>query len=119
MKCLFHPAATIHHKVTAERMTLGYFRQRGFNQGVSDSYTTLREFDRQSDRSRALALPYRLAHGGWRRLHSAWSNLRSPREVRRARAEEHAGYREGYTFHQIAYRTDPEVRTWVHRPTYF
>lgn len=119
MKCLFHPAAAIHHKVTPERMTLGYFWQRGFNQGVSDSYTALREGDHQSDRSRVLALPYRLARGGWRRLAAAWTTLRSPREVRGARAEEHAGYREGYAFHQIAYRTDPEVRAWVHRPTYF
>ena len=119
IKCLFHPAATIHHKVTPERMTLGYFRQRGFNQGVSDSYTALREGDHQSDRSRVLALPYRLARGGWRRLAAAWSTLRSPQEVRRARAEEHAGYREGYAFHQTAYRTDPAVRAWVHRPTYF
>jgi hypothetical protein len=33
--------------------------------------------------------------------------------------EEHAGYREGFAFHQKAYLTDPAVRAWVHRPTYF
>jgi len=42
MKCLFHPGASVYHKVSPERMTIGYFRQRGFNQGISDSYTQLR-----------------------------------------------------------------------------
>ena len=33
MKCLFHPDASVYHKVTPERMSIDYFRQRGFNQG--------------------------------------------------------------------------------------
>ncbi len=117
MKSLFHPAATIQHKVTPERMTLDYFRQRGFNQGVSDSYTALREGANQPQP--LWTLPSRLAHGVGRRLEAAWFNLRSPPEARRARVEEWAGYQEGYAFHQDAYRTDESVRAWVHKPTYF
>ena len=45
LECVFHPGASVHHKVTPERMTYAYFRQRGFNQGVSDSYTQLRQQD--------------------------------------------------------------------------
>jgi hypothetical protein len=30
-----------------------------------------------------------------------------------------AGHREGYAFHQRAYREDAELRAWVHRPVYF
>ncbi len=116
MKCQFHPAATIQHKVTPERMTLDYFRQRGFNQGVSDSYTALREGINQPQP--LWTLPSRLARGIGRRLEAAWVKLRSPQGVRRARAEEWAGYRDGYAFHQDAYRADPAVRAWVHKPTY-
>lgn len=32
LKCVFHPGASVYHKVTPERMTHAYFRQRGFNQ---------------------------------------------------------------------------------------
>ena len=32
-RCIFHPGATVYHKVTPARMNISYFRQRAFNQG--------------------------------------------------------------------------------------
>lgn len=114
LKCVFHPGASVYHKVTPERMTFAYFRQRGFNQGVSDSYTQLRHQGWPSTSGkrpfikRVLDLAVRKA-----------LNLLDSTETRRVAAEWELGYREGYAYHQAAYRDDPEVREWVHRPTYF
>jgi len=114
LKCVFHPGASVHHKVTPERMTHAYFRQRGFNQGVSDSYTQLRQQDLPSASAkrpfikRALGLTVRVLN-----------LLRDSAETRRAMEERQLGHREGFSYHQDAYRDDPEVREWVHRPTYF
>jgi len=115
MRCIFHPEATVYHKVTSERMTVGYFRQRGYNQGVSDSYTELRNqaasgpFTRPSA-ARILAMWIR------QRLKNYIVLSASERRALRARED---GYAKGYAFHQKMYRQDIEVRAWVHKPRYF
>jgi len=117
MTCRFHPGASVYHKVTPERMTVAYFRQRGFNQGVSDSYTALRGDTVQTARTRSL--PYRVARWGWGRFQSVLSSLQTSSETASALKALKTGHREGYAFHQEAYRTDREVRAWVHRERYF
>ena len=114
LKCSFHPGASVHHKVTPERMTHAYFRQRGFNQGVSDSYTQLRQ---QALPSASAKRPFINRALGFA-VRKALSLLDSA-ETRRAAAELQLGHREGFAYHQAAYRDDPEVSDWVHRPTYF
>lgn len=115
LTCLFHPGASVHHKVTPERMTFAYFRQRGYNQGISDSYAALRAA--------------KAAEGGGpgRRLlrrATSWATQRVIEPLaltgpRRAMRELKEGHREGHAFHQRAYREDAELRAWVHRPDYF
>ena len=110
MLCLFNPGASVYHKVPAERMTFAYFRQRGFNQGVSDSYTALRN-QRTGRQWQANAL-----RSLWRLTKA---HLTFDRDIRKAFTEMEKGYREGFAYHQYTYRTDPEVRAWVHKPNYF
>ena len=115
LTCLYHPGASVHHKVTPERMTFAYFRQRGYNQGISDSYAALR------------GLPQGRAGGAGQRLLSratGWAShkLSAPLALtgaRRAMRELKEGHREGHAFHQRAYREDAELRAWVHRSNYF
>jgi len=114
LKCVFHPGASVHHKVTPERMTHAYFRQRGFNQGVSDSYTQLRQQDLPSASEKRPFIKRALGFAVRKAL-----NLLDSAETKRAEAELRLGHREGFNYHQAAYRNDPEVRDWVHRPTYF
>lgn len=114
LKCVFHPGASIYHKVTPERMTHKYFYQRGFNQGVSDSYTQLRRQDFQAITAKRALVKRVVEFIAKRSL-----ELRHSKDVIRAAAETKLGYREGYAYHQAAYCNDPEVREWVHRPTYF
>lgn len=114
-KCVFHPGATVYHKVTPERMSFQYFRQRGFNQGISDSYTALRNQNVQPVQSGHFFL-VRLARKVWHRLKDL--ALIDP-AARRAIRELTAGHREGYAYHQRMYVSDVEVREWVHKPKYF
>lgn len=117
LKCLFHSGASVFHVVTPERMTLAYLRQRGFDQGISDSYTLLRGEDTASSRQRSLAR--RVARRGLNIIKELANRVRLGVDARRALESLRAGHREGYSFHQTVYRTDPDVRDWVHRARYF
>jgi glucosyl-dolichyl phosphate glucuronosyltransferase len=117
LKCLFDSGATVYHKVTPERMTLAYFRQRGFNQGISDSYTQLRGETIQPAKRHSVA--YRAARWGWQKLRQLSASGPADREAKRALDAQRIGHREGVAYHQAAYRDDPEVRAWVHRDHYF
>lgn len=115
MKCLFHSGASVRHKVTPERMNFAYFHLRGFNQGISDSYTTLRQDSIMSSPPRRNML-LRATGRVWRTL-KALSD--TDRDARRALSELQAGHREGFAYHQQAYREDAALRDWVHKPRYF
>jgi len=119
MRCIFHPGASVFHKVTPERMTIEYFRQRGFNQGVSDSYSSLRgqiTITQKSDRNGLV----RFVTYGWHSIKRT-IELLLPRDLhgQRVLKELKLGYQEGYAYHQQMYFEDTEVRDWVHKPQYF
>lgn len=114
MKCLFHPGASVFHKVTQDRMTVEYFFKRGFNQGISDSYTALREANSLKSQEAAPLLRRGFARG-WRMARD-WVSLDSG--ARTALDAQRSGYRRGNAFHQRAYLEDSELRAWVHKPTY-
>jgi glycosyltransferase involved in cell wall biosynthesis len=108
--CLFHSGASVFHFVDASRMTFAYFRQRAFDQGISDSFSDLR----QGHGAVRLGLKSIAVYAA-RRLRVA---LEPDRELRQLRGCMAAGYREGYLVHQRAYRKDPAVREWVSRPDF-
>jgi glycosyltransferase involved in cell wall biosynthesis len=115
LRCVFHPGASIYHKVTSERMTHAYFRQSGFNHGVSDSYAQLRQQNSVSIKASRLNLLKRALNYALRKT----QGLLDSAEVKQAHYELMRGHKEGYAYHQACYRDDTEVREWVHRPTYF
>ena len=115
LKCMFHPGATVYHKVTQGRMTKAYFRQRGFNQGISDSYTALRNQDIQSV-SNNNNLFKRTAR--WL-IRQAKERIHLGADAREALSEMKYGHREGYAYHQNCYQKDSEVRAWVHKEKYY
>ena len=114
LKCVFNAGASVYHKVTPERMTFKYFRQRGFNQGVSDSYTALRNQDLEIISAKR-SLLRKVASLGLRNVRSL---LRNPAE-RKALALMAIGHKEGYDYHQMAYYSTPELRAWVHQLQYY
>lgn len=118
LKCVFRSGASVYHKVTPERMTYSYFYQRGFNQGVSNSFTQLRE-PTQVSRPNKPGFVKQVLGFAYRRLFKWSEHLSGDAEMRKAHDEFMRGCREGFLYHQEAYRSDPEVREWVHRAVYY
>jgi glycosyltransferase involved in cell wall biosynthesis len=118
--CLFHPGATVHHRVAASRMTMEYFRDRSFNQGLSDSYTALRARHLGASEGGARRLPIlQFARALARRAvdHLRAALTRDP-DLRRLRQMMAAAYWQGREFHQRAFATNQEVRAWVLKASY-
>lgn len=120
MRCVFDSRASVFHAVTPERMTIEYFKQRAYNQGISDSYTRLRgSLNGNSGLARLqkwlinLTVSAKGVVGRLRERGRPNHELRFLNEVMRE------GYRAGYSYHQMMYQNDQEVRAWVHRQNYF
>ena len=107
-KALYHPMASIYHHVPASRMTVEYFCVRSFNQGISDSYTDIR--DGKPERLRSTPI----RDGLLKMIHRIM--FFNEEGDRHHRIEE--AYRKGYTYHQRQVREDPKIREWVLRDNY-
>jgi len=119
LESCFDSRASVYHTVPASRMTIEYFSRRAFNQGISDSYTHLRNAPQSRARRvvrNMVAKSRRLVGGVVTRLRDI---AQSDPELRTLASAIREGYRRGYAYHQRAYREDPEVRAWVHKPDYF
>jgi len=116
LKSLFHPDASVYHKVTPERMTIAYFHQRGFSQGLSASFSALRT-EHMLDRSskKRLNIYYKIMRWFYRKLKLLCIR---DEEIRQVMKEMAAGYDEGFSYHQEAFKTDPDVRAWVLKENY-
>ncbi len=112
--CVFDSRASVYHAVTPERMTFEYFRQRAFNQGISDSYTALRlssgETIANSGRSFAVRKSLRRFIGYFLPPYDA--------ELRRLKVALKEGHQEGVNYHRRLYKEDPQVKAWVHQSHY-
>ena len=106
---LYEPRASVRHFIPADRLTLPALEDRAFYQGVADSY---RESRRRAGPARGPS------------LHAAL--MRPPRALR-ARLDDRRQLKHrlwkaqvaGYRFHQLSFRTRPDVREWVLRPNYW
>ncbi len=117
-RCLFDSRASVYHAVTPERMTMDYFKKRAFNQGISNSYAQLRAQVGSNHATKSPVKPFTsklipFLKNRVKNLLSYDSTLIQLERIIRK------GYKEGYRYHQHAYRSDPAVREWVHRTHYF
>ncbi len=111
-KCLFNSEASVYHKVTPERMTISYFRQRGFSQGISDSFTKIRQAYLTADTNKKMVF---LSTPKCIRLMIQYVKLFKikDKQLKRALLNMNKGYLEGFLFHQSAFKKEQEVRDWV------
>lgn len=116
LKCIFSPGASVYHKVTPERMTIDYFYKRGFNQGISDSFTKLREagLKLNNQKSNASVLIVKVLMY----LKNIIEKIIISSSEKKIKDTELAGYKEGFKFHQNVYYNDIEIREWVHKDNY-
>ncbi len=117
---VFDAEASVHHWVPTSRMTQAYFEQRGYAQGVSDSYAAVRR-----NRGTALPLAQRVRakvrpslgvlREKWRALGAKDDAARELMVVRSATLK---AWRRGFEFHQSSLRSDPALLDWVLKETY-
>ena len=90
-----------------------YFRDRGYAQGISDSYSALRNGDTISVNNSFFKRIFRSI----KKL--MFDFLFLSKESRDALGMFSLGYREGYAFHQRCFRDDKSVQDWVLKDKYF
>lgn len=113
LRAAYNPAATVLHKVPAERLTEQYVQRRFFLEGVSDSFSASR-----ASGGRLVAHP-RPQPAKWslQRLRSLLAGNVQEASTSGEWAEVHKLAREareaGYVFHQQQLASDPALRAWV------
>ena len=102
-KTLYHPKASVYHLVPKIRMTEDYFCKRAFNQGISDSYTHIRN----GNKTQGWKMIFRKIKSG---LNSVFGNKRT--------AKIKAAYYKGYKYHRKEVRKDTTLYEWVMEESY-
>jgi glycosyltransferase involved in cell wall biosynthesis len=117
----FTSAASVHHQVSAQRMTAVYFEQRAFAQGISDSYSAVR---REGQAQLGALFRARLALAPCaRELRERW-RARATRSDATARMlldiklRTDRAYWAGFRFHQAQVRADGQLLAWVLQESY-
>ncbi|TWU16317.1 Glycosyl transferase family 2 [Allorhodopirellula heiligendammensis] len=111
-RAVYNPAALVFHHIGQERLTLDYFAQRAFYQGVCDSYTQIRDGEHPTLDSAADASAARRWLRHWRRI------LWPPEELDDLQARFALAYRRGFDFHRVCVQSSPTLLEWVRRQNY-
>lgn len=114
----FVAGASVRHRVPASRMTAGYFERRGYDQGVSDSYTQIRS-------SRRVGSAVRLQASSWLRHQvrtlrhrAAYGSTQTDAALVNVLRAASRAWRKGYLDHARACRCDPALMEWVLKDGY-
>ena len=139
----YHPKASIYHHVPQKRMTLEYFCQRAYNEGISGSYAKIRtdhglDSDIQSsvgqtEKSGSDSLWARVSAKQPRDVLAALRNrLKRLMHIQSQSTADKSGkqqgeylkaiaaaYESGFDFHQKAVQESEMLLAWVLRPNYW
>lgn len=114
----FNPKITIKHLVPASRMTREYFEKRAFAQGISDSYSKIRNeyynyYNFDPKNVDEFKVPY------YKRKYRKIMMKHSPKEYHEMCEYAKIAYDNGYNFHQNAYMNMPELKEWILKENYY
>jgi MoaA/NifB/PqqE/SkfB family radical SAM enzyme/glycosyltransferase involved in cell wall biosynthesis/predicted O-methyltransferase YrrM len=93
-KAVYNPRASVYHLVSQQRLTREYLYQRAYNQGISDSYSSIRK-NRSFSEARQYKSPSNSIHDVVDR-----------------------GFVDGFNYHQQLTESDESLLTWVLKDTY-
>ena len=111
MKCIYHPGATVYHKVDSTRMTLDYFYKRGFNQGISKSFADYRN-------RKNCIIGIEIFFGLYNKFKGFVKFGPYSIETRKVNLAYKNGFSEGLNFHQKQYEENISIRDWVKKKDY-
>jgi hypothetical protein len=124
-KTVYNPKASVYHLVSNSRMTLEYFEQRAFNQGISDSFSKIRSSKEQSTSiltfsgKRDTILPniIKILRVLSFKVLNVFYFLKDPRSMI-IKSKINKAYRKGYRYHQNEVLTDNQLLKWVMKENY-
>lgn len=129
-KAMYEPNASVYHWVSNKRMTLEYFCQRAYSQGISDSYTKIREsFEQSKGITKKDLLSFLIER--LRKIYRIVRNIvketkntiidsnNADIESKRIQKRITSAYQEGFNFHQKVVKEEPELLKWVLRSNYW
>ena len=106
-KTMYNPNASVFHVVPQNRLTESYFCKRAYLQGISDSYTQIRN----DDNMKASIQEYITRHLRlWRKKRRLYFNHRK----RHIEYE----YYNGYRYHYNSAKNDKTLYEWIIQPNY-
>ncbi|KKH47215.1 glycosyltransferase family 2 protein [Methanosarcina sp. 1.H.A.2.2] len=124
-KTVYNPKASVYHLVSNSRMTLEYFEQRAYNQGISDSFSEIRS-SKEQDASAltfsgkaSIILPNIINILGplIYKMFKIFDLLKDP-ESMIIKSKINQAYKKGYRYHQNEVRTDNQLLKWVMKENY-
>ena len=111
-KCIYNPKASVHHWVTASRMTESYLYKRAFSQGISQSYSRIREKKSKGLYSTSQRFFLKFFSGT---KYNALSMLRGEKRIFRIIRK---GLLDGLLYHQKEVSRDDSLMEWVLKNNY-
>lgn len=112
-KMFYHPDAAVEHEIGASRLTVGYFEDRAYYQGASDSYLQIRNMRQAPIVRSSWTMPFREIKRSIERKMPVVTQTHEA-VLKRTTAAYYAGFR----FHQSEVARDPRLLDWVLRENY-
>lgn len=112
LKAFYNPKASVYHIIPKKRMTVDYFYRRAFAQGISTSYSWVRDSGGVN-----LKLRFRIGRYLLRAMIS-YASKSFIRNKHRAIKAQIKGHMDGVAFHQKQLRRTPQLLAWVLKPNY-
>jgi len=118
-KTVYEPLAKIYHLIPASRLTVDYFCQRRYFNGIHVSYSEIRRSNRKelARKERFIGTLARLAKGLLNEIKEKVS-LFEPRDVRETRRKIRMNFKKGFSLHQLEVKNNPKLLEWVLRDNY-
>lgn len=115
LKTIYHPKASVYHLVSTDRLTIDYLRRRAFNQGVSDSYASIRnsKLNLPKKNISIKSIFKKVSDFLLKFFKNNLNILMNP--VDKAMSE---GYKEGFAFHRYKVEECHELKSWVMKDNY-
>lgn len=116
-KALYHPEVKLFHVVPKERLTHEYFEKRAFYQGVANSFTALKNTVIENHMISKPSLIKKIKRKIFKTIGITKQNI-LPLDIIELKAQLQSKEKEGFQFHQEAYRNNALVKIWVEKENY-
>ncbi|MHA1381461.1 MAG: glycosyltransferase family 2 protein [Candidatus Helarchaeota archaeon] len=118
---IYSPDVIVHHFVLASRLTINYFCKRAYNQGISESFTKIREeyglYDELPKKKSNIRKTISIIHKSLDKIQRFFLG-KEPIRIIKIKNHIKECYRKGYSFHQLEVKKDPKLLEWVLRENY-